>query len=212
MEPVPDDDRTPIRVPPALGGALAICCIVTLLLGVAAGHRRRARRPRRAGDTRPLGLMPGADSSSFPARAERFGPQRFSVFMDWALYDDDAGFYAGGGGAAGRRGARSSPHPRSARCSAPCSPVPSTGGGATSARPTPSWSSKPAPAPGRWPGRCSPPGRRAARRCATSSSSDRRGSGPATPSTSPSIRRRSRSAPRTTTVPDRNRRRGGRSP
>jgi NADH-quinone oxidoreductase subunit N len=34
MEPVPDEDRTPIRVPPALGGALAICCIVVLVLGV----------------------------------------------------------------------------------------------------------------------------------------------------------------------------------
>jgi NADH-quinone oxidoreductase subunit N len=37
MEPVPDEDRTPIRVPPALAGALAICCIVTLLFGVAPG-------------------------------------------------------------------------------------------------------------------------------------------------------------------------------
>jgi NADH-quinone oxidoreductase subunit N len=35
MEPVPDEDRTPIRVPPSLAGALAICCIVTLALGVA---------------------------------------------------------------------------------------------------------------------------------------------------------------------------------
>jgi NADH-quinone oxidoreductase subunit N len=37
MQPVPDEDRTPIRVPPSLAGALAICCIVTLLLGVLPG-------------------------------------------------------------------------------------------------------------------------------------------------------------------------------
>jgi NADH-quinone oxidoreductase subunit N len=37
MQPVPDEDRTPIRVPPALAGALAICCIVVLVLGVAPG-------------------------------------------------------------------------------------------------------------------------------------------------------------------------------
>jgi NADH-quinone oxidoreductase subunit N len=37
MEPVPDDDRTPIRVPPSLAGALAICCLVTLVLGVLPG-------------------------------------------------------------------------------------------------------------------------------------------------------------------------------
>lgn len=37
MKPVPDEDRTPIRVPPALAGALAICCIVILVLGVAPG-------------------------------------------------------------------------------------------------------------------------------------------------------------------------------
>jgi hypothetical protein len=34
MEPVPDDDRSPIRVPPSLAGALALCGIVTLVLGV----------------------------------------------------------------------------------------------------------------------------------------------------------------------------------
>jgi NADH-quinone oxidoreductase subunit N len=37
MQPIPDDDRTPIRVPPSLIGALALCCIVTLVLGVAPG-------------------------------------------------------------------------------------------------------------------------------------------------------------------------------
>ena len=37
MQPIPDEDRTPIRVPPALAGALAICCIVVLVLGVAPG-------------------------------------------------------------------------------------------------------------------------------------------------------------------------------
>jgi NADH-quinone oxidoreductase subunit N len=37
MQPVPDEDRTPIRVPPSLAGALAICCIVTLVFGVAPG-------------------------------------------------------------------------------------------------------------------------------------------------------------------------------
>jgi NADH-quinone oxidoreductase subunit N len=37
MQPVPDEDRTPIRVPPSLAGALAICCIVIVVLGVAPG-------------------------------------------------------------------------------------------------------------------------------------------------------------------------------
>jgi NADH-quinone oxidoreductase subunit N len=37
MQPVPDEDRTPVRVPPSLVGALALCCIVTLVLGVAPG-------------------------------------------------------------------------------------------------------------------------------------------------------------------------------
>ncbi|MGH9245077.1 MAG: NADH-quinone oxidoreductase subunit N [Acidimicrobiales bacterium] len=35
MQPVPDGDTTPIRVPVALSAALAICVIVTLVLGVA---------------------------------------------------------------------------------------------------------------------------------------------------------------------------------
>jgi NADH-quinone oxidoreductase subunit N len=34
MQPVPDGDRSPIRVPPSLVGALAICTIVTMLFGV----------------------------------------------------------------------------------------------------------------------------------------------------------------------------------
>ena len=41
---------------------------------------------------------------SFVERAQRLGPQPFSVFMAWALYDEAAGFYAGGRGSAGRRG------------------------------------------------------------------------------------------------------------
>lgn len=41
---------------------------------------------------------------AFPERAARFGPQRFAAFMEWALYDERSGFYAAGGGAAGRRG------------------------------------------------------------------------------------------------------------
>ena len=57
MQPVPDEDRTPIRVPPSLAGALAICCIVVLVLGVAPGPRRRDRRPRRA--RRPVALCGG---------------------------------------------------------------------------------------------------------------------------------------------------------
>ncbi|MEY2431288.1 MAG: NADH-quinone oxidoreductase subunit [Acidimicrobiaceae bacterium] len=35
MEPSPDGDHTPIRVPPALSGALAICVIFTVVVGVA---------------------------------------------------------------------------------------------------------------------------------------------------------------------------------
>ena len=35
FEPVPDGDTTPIRVPPSLRSALAICIIVTILFGVA---------------------------------------------------------------------------------------------------------------------------------------------------------------------------------
>jgi SAM-dependent MidA family methyltransferase len=41
---------------------------------------------------------------SFPERAQRLGPQPFSAFMEWALYDDVDGFYSGGRGSAGRRG------------------------------------------------------------------------------------------------------------
>jgi NADH-quinone oxidoreductase subunit N len=37
MEPVPDEDRTPVRVPPSLVGALALCCTITLVLGVLPG-------------------------------------------------------------------------------------------------------------------------------------------------------------------------------
>jgi NADH-quinone oxidoreductase subunit N len=35
MNPVPDDDRTPIRVPPALGAALAITVVAVVVMGVA---------------------------------------------------------------------------------------------------------------------------------------------------------------------------------
>jgi NADH-quinone oxidoreductase subunit N len=34
MEPVPDDDRTPVRVPVSIAAALAICALVTLTFGV----------------------------------------------------------------------------------------------------------------------------------------------------------------------------------
>jgi NADH-quinone oxidoreductase subunit N len=34
MQPAPNDDRTPIRVPPALIGALAICVVVVVVVGV----------------------------------------------------------------------------------------------------------------------------------------------------------------------------------
>jgi SAM-dependent MidA family methyltransferase len=37
-------------------------------------------------------------------RIHREGPVPYSAFVEWALYDDAAGFYAGGGGHAGRRG------------------------------------------------------------------------------------------------------------
>jgi len=36
-------------------------------------------------------------------RIHREGPVPFSAFVEWALYDPDTGFYAGGGGSAGRR-------------------------------------------------------------------------------------------------------------
>ena len=35
MRPVPDDDRAPVRVPPALGSAIALCALGTLAVGVA---------------------------------------------------------------------------------------------------------------------------------------------------------------------------------
>ena len=79
--------------------------------------------------------------------------------MELALYGEH-GFYRGavdGPGAA----ATSSRRPRSGRCSAPCSPGPSTPSGSGSAGPTRSPSSRPAPARARSPGRCSPPARRA---------------------------------------------------
>ena len=34
MNPVPDDDRTPVRVPPALGAALGLCALVVVAIGV----------------------------------------------------------------------------------------------------------------------------------------------------------------------------------
>jgi NADH-quinone oxidoreductase subunit N len=34
MSPVPDDDRTPVRVPPSLASALGLCVIVTVAVGV----------------------------------------------------------------------------------------------------------------------------------------------------------------------------------
>jgi NADH-quinone oxidoreductase subunit N len=35
MSPVPDEDRTPIRVPPALGAAMAMCAVLVIAIGVA---------------------------------------------------------------------------------------------------------------------------------------------------------------------------------
>jgi NADH-quinone oxidoreductase subunit N len=35
MDPVPDDDRTPVRVPPALGAALGITAVAVVVMGVA---------------------------------------------------------------------------------------------------------------------------------------------------------------------------------
>jgi NADH-quinone oxidoreductase subunit N len=37
MQAPPDEDRSPVRVPPSLVGALALCTVVTLVLGVAPG-------------------------------------------------------------------------------------------------------------------------------------------------------------------------------
>jgi NADH:ubiquinone oxidoreductase subunit 2 (subunit N) len=34
MSPVPDEDRTPIRVPPALATSIGICVLVVLAMGV----------------------------------------------------------------------------------------------------------------------------------------------------------------------------------
>jgi NADH-quinone oxidoreductase subunit N len=34
MRPVPDEDRAPIRVPPALGSAIALCAVSTVVIGV----------------------------------------------------------------------------------------------------------------------------------------------------------------------------------
>jgi SAM-dependent MidA family methyltransferase len=41
---------------------------------------------------------------SLADRIAREGPVPFSAFVEWALYDDDIGFYGPGGGTAGRRG------------------------------------------------------------------------------------------------------------
>lgn len=53
-------------------------------------------------------MAPGGDGCHdppvrFPDAASRLGPQPFSAFVEWALYDERDGFYATGG-AAGRRG------------------------------------------------------------------------------------------------------------
>ena len=42
-------------------------------------------------------------ASSLADRIDREGPVPFSAFVEWALYDEATGFYAGGGGTAGRR-------------------------------------------------------------------------------------------------------------
>jgi NADH-quinone oxidoreductase subunit N len=37
MQPVPDDDRTPIRVPVSLGAAITIAAVATLVMGIIPG-------------------------------------------------------------------------------------------------------------------------------------------------------------------------------
>ncbi|MDQ3293516.1 MAG: SAM-dependent methyltransferase, partial [Actinomycetota bacterium] len=41
--------------------------------------------------------------TGFVDRADREGPLPYSAFVEWALYDDEIGFYGGGSGSAGRR-------------------------------------------------------------------------------------------------------------
>ena len=154
MKPVPDGDVTPIRTPGVDPGG--------------AGHhvRRhdRVRRAARPGQPlrrphRPHRCLRRLTTSRRPIAAAA-GPLRFDEFMQLALVRrSTASTHVAADGPAGA--ATSSRRPRSGRCSAPCSPRARRAGGDELGDPTTSRSSRSAPGRARWPGRSSPPRRRA---------------------------------------------------
>ena len=170
MNPVPDEDRTPIRVPASLATSIGLC-----------GGRRASPR-RLPGDLRPPG-RPGPAQRLMPAPSVRSRPYARSDDRLWPSASR-AGPGASGrcrgrcswrppstttptastraGGQAGRRGRlRHQPGDR-----APLRrghwPGPSTGGGTDLGRPDPFLVVEAAAGAGLWPGTSWPPGRPAA--------------------------------------------------
>ena len=97
MSPVPDGDRTPIRVPPSLAAALGITAS-------SSSPSASTRRSSPASATWRRWCRRAAVAESVAELARRHGPLRFDEVVELALYDPDGGFYEPGGGA-GRRGA-----------------------------------------------------------------------------------------------------------
>ena len=98
MSDAPDGDVTPIRVPqPAHVGARPH----------GGDHHRDRRHPAGRPPLRRPGLLHRRPRAVIPGLVERIragGPIPFATFMDAALYDPAAGFYAAGGRAGGRAG------------------------------------------------------------------------------------------------------------
>ncbi len=118
--------------------------------------RRRLRRPRSSATWPPSAADAGGRAPASAARIRRPGPSVRGVARARALRRAAASSPPAAGPAGG---ATSSPAPRSARCSAPWWPGPSTPGGTSWAGPTRSWWSRRAPAGARWPRPCSAPAR-----------------------------------------------------
>ena len=126
MQPVPDDDRTPIRVPPSLVGALAICCIVTLVLGVLPGL---------VGDIGDLAQLAGCRPEPFVCMPERQHLTHLGSEA-WLAVEPDRGST---GGADRRRSGRDRSRWSTPRCTTTTASTPARrrgrDGGVTSSQP-----------------------------------------------------------------------------
>ena len=175
MEPAPDGDEGPIKVPQSLSAAMVITAVATVVIGVLPNIVLRFGGLTHAGTGRKLTTADDL-AARLHDRIRRHGPIPFEQFVDAALYDPAGGFYATGG-QAGRRGDFLTVAGGRPARSAPSWPGPSTGGGSSSAAPTPTWWSTPEPGRARSPGRSWRPTRPAPPPCATCWSSDRRPNG-----------------------------------